>query len=184
MSSKFEIIENFINNIFASRAKVPSETFLSVWIREISTKAPDVQILSEVEKSFCMDDELPLTIAQICRMIDENKIKFLKKSLPKISNCPYCGGKGLVYNTLRFDKFGKLITENVALLCFCAEENKLQLTRMNHDETTNNRTVLKNGDYFLAFPSIVEKEQYKKNLEFVRAKQVAEEDGDEVIEFA
>lgn len=167
--AKIEMIESFLNNIFGSRAKILADKIVPVWIREIAAKAPDVFVLQAVEKAFCQDDTIALTIPQICRMIDEAKINLQKKHMLPSGNksCPYCGGRGLATCNVHFDTFGNIVAEDVALTCCCDSGNKNKLLQMKLNEADHNRTEYKYG-YFLVFRSLAEKEEYKRKMAFVK----------------
>lgn len=79
MTTKVEMIENFLNNIFGSRAKIVDPRFAALWIREISLKNPDIYTLQEAEKIFIADDTIAFTIAQVCRLIDEARLNLIKR---------------------------------------------------------------------------------------------------------
>lgn len=162
MLSHQEIIK-FIKSLYFIRDKRLNEEFLPIWIREISIRQPDIAMLKQVQNQLINDDTIQLTITSICKLIDQLKREITINALTYNSqNCPYCHGTGIATITAKFDNAGKFIGTNTALKCRCSQ-SKQNFLQMTDNAATNNKTQT-DGGYYLVFETVVQRDEYLKNL--------------------
>lgn len=158
----YNTIENFLTNIFGSRAKEVNPKYISLWVREILIRQPDTEILEKVQERIVGDDEIPLTVATVCKIIEQEIHNKTMKAISQNKNCPYCNGTGIATIIAKFSNTGKFVSDNVALKCHCST-SKQKLLQMNYDPQTNNRTDT-DGGYYLVFETVVQRDKYLAEL--------------------
>lgn len=149
-------ITKFVKNIYYANGRKFDESYLPMWIREISNTGVDIQALHKAEQEIIRNN-VPLKIFDICEIIIENK-QAIALPLPQKTKCEYCNGKGYVIG-LRFETNGKYTGYTAALNCCCDNPHLPNVTTMTPNAATNHKTVVKDG-YYLVFPSVVEKFAY------------------------
>lgn len=154
----YELIEEMLNNLFASRLKIVNSKHLSVWVREIIDRKYSEQAIKTAEKELLNDDTTPLTIASVCKVINQQNLN-IKNALPFNTNCKFCDGSQLAHFVLKFDLDGFLLSNNYALRCICSSRNTDLLQLKTNPE--NNKTYGKEC-YFKAFENFEDFFNYEK----------------------
>ena len=164
--ASYEQVEEILNNIFASRLKTVSSKNIGIWTREISYKQYSFDVLKKSEKYIIDNDDVVLTIASVCRIMNDYRRELTPK-LPEPKDvyiCPFCENSGLAHYILRFDSNGFFVSDNYALKCVCTRSNKnLNIVQFTKGEF-NNKTETKNG-YFKVFDNYVKWDFYKRQVE-------------------
>lgn len=149
MSIRYEEIENMLNQLFASRLKNVAPKHLAVWVNEIASKNYTKEALDKCSEEYLNDETLELNLPTVLKTL--NKYNTTKAETGFFS-CKYCGGKGLVYNNLKFANNGDFLSSNYALACYCNKTNT-DMLKFNLDEENNNKTFYKDG-YYLVFKDV------------------------------
>lgn len=166
MIADYEFVEEILNNIFASRLKTVSSKNIGIWVREISDKKYSIDVLKKSEKYIIDNDDVPLTISSVCRVMNDYR-KELSLKLPMSENvpiCPICSNSGITQFVLKFDSYGLLVSNNYALSCVCGYKSTLLGLAQMQKNDLNNKTETKDG-YFRIFDHWSKFEFYQKQLE-------------------
>lgn len=154
MLSTKEILK-FLKNIYFAKDRKFDDSFLPMWVREITTLGASVADLHNAEIEIIREN-VPLVVSEVCDVIREN-IKRPMLEYKKI-DCPYCKGRGHLEG-LKFEKNGKYTGYTALVNCCCGNKPMADVMVMKEDNSNNHRTETKDG-YFLVFPSVVEKFAY------------------------
>lgn len=151
MSVGYEEVETMLEQIFASRLKNVSPKHLAVWINEIVKKGYQKESLEKTQEEYLEDESLELNLPTMLKTLNKyNPIKAVKG----LNSCKYCGGRGFVYNNLKFANNGDFVSYNYALVCYC-NKNETDVLKFTLNEETNNKTICKDG-YYLVFKDCVD----------------------------
>lgn len=163
MAAGYNEILKFINNIFAANnRRLDNEQFLQMWVREIQSTQADIADLYNAE-IYIIRNDIPLKVNEVRKTIEFIKPKTQLPYTPKIK-CPYCNGRGIVFGT-KFDERGRYTkSADYALNCICANSHNLAMVTMD-ENNQNNKTMCKDGGYYLIFSSITEKFEYLDKIE-------------------
>lgn len=155
-------IKQFLGNIFYAKGKKFDESYLPMYVREISNIKPTAIVLHNAEKQIIRED-VKLEVLEICNVIN-SQINLQKPRLSyRQTKCPYCKGKGIVVG-IKFDKNGKYIpSAEYAINCVCGSGHIVDSVTMQEDVESCHKVDCKDG-YYRIFTDVIKKFDYLKRV--------------------
>ena len=155
-------IKQFLCNIFYAKGKKFDESYLPMYVREISNIKPTAIDLHNAEKQIIRED-VKLEVLEICNVISSQ----INMQNPRLSyrqtKCPYCKGKGIVFG-IKFDKNKRYTrSQDYVLNCVCSNKHIPNLIQMKEDKSSYHKTEVADG-YFRIFKDVMQKNEYIKKV--------------------